>query len=226
MIPVRTLLVSFAVTVVASLPLSAGSPRPVGTWTREAKPLQVTVTFTESRITAKATMTEVGVPCTFSLDAEFSVTSDGLLYGVVTGVDADKLDVSSSIQAIAGQPFAARYRVDDGVLLIREVRFLGTGFPNPGAKTEYDGIVGAIAGRYVAVSPAAAATTDRRGRRIAPVVVAPQTLGLVPSSSPPGGVVPSYLIHQWEKDTGGTIGIDFERRSREVAPAPRGASRR
>ena len=186
---VRTFLVTAAVAVLVALPLLAGPPRPVGTWTRDAAPLKVSVTFTETTMTARATFDEGGGADTITLDAEYSVTSDGVLYGVVTGVDARPLELAADLQAIAGQPFAARCRVDGAVMLVREVRFLGTGAVGKGATHEFDDIVRTVAGRYEASEPAA---------RAAAPVVAPRAL-------PPSATVadlPAAIVAQWEKDTG------------------------
>src|SRR3712207_7984705 len=100
-------------------------------------------------MTARATLGEdEGQECKLVIDAEYSVGSDATLYGVITGVDADAAEAAADLQPMAGQPFAARCRVEGSVMLVREVKFLGSGVPGRDATDGPGAIALAVAGRY------------------------------------------------------------------------------
>jgi RNA polymerase sigma factor (sigma-70 family) len=115
---------------------AAESPRPVGTWEREVGPVSLTMRIEADRIYGSGTCVSVekdGRKFEITLDADYSVTKDNVLYGVLTGVDMggnvrgdggeewkEGLEVS---QMLNDAPFSLRYRLDDNVLTIKELKF-------------------------------------------------------------------------------------------------------
>lgn len=105
--------------------------KPIGTWTRDTGDFRITLTFTEHRLTGTGTYEseEDGGPVRLTLDADYSVSPDGVVYGVLTGVDGIPVDATADLQPLAGHPFAFRCRAEGGVLGVSEVKFLGSGLP-------------------------------------------------------------------------------------------------
>jgi hypothetical protein len=60
-----------------------------------------------------------------TVDADYSVTRDHVLYGVITGVEADELEeeVKGGAGLLADYAFSVRYRVDGDVLTIKDFKF-------------------------------------------------------------------------------------------------------
>ena len=124
---------------------AAPSAKPLGTWVRDAGPLTVRLTFADDRLTGEATLDHEGERVTVSFDADYAVNREGLLYGVVTGVDADDLEGAAFAQMFAGHSFSLRCRCDGDVLSVREVKFCGSGLKEDDEVTQL--ALGA-AGRY------------------------------------------------------------------------------
>jgi RNA polymerase sigma factor (sigma-70 family) len=107
--------------------------RPVGTWDREIGPNHITLRFEADHLYGTAVLADKDKKITFSLDADYSVTRDSILYGVITGAEvpgAENLDNSDTLALAArlpDQPFSARYRVDGTTLTIKDVKFGGVG---------------------------------------------------------------------------------------------------
>jgi RNA polymerase sigma factor (sigma-70 family) len=107
--------------------------RPLGTWDREIGPNHITLRFDADHLYGTAMLADKDKKITFSLDADYSVTRDSVLYGVITGADvpgAENLDNGEALALAAqlpDQPFSARYRVDGTMLTIKDVKFGGVG---------------------------------------------------------------------------------------------------
>jgi RNA polymerase sigma factor (sigma-70 family) len=113
---------------------AAESPRPVGTWEREVGPVHITMRVEADRIYGTGTAVEKdGRKYDFAIDADYSVTKDNVLYGVITGIDIDGIvrhdggaewqEGPAVSQLLNDQPFSLRYRLDDNVLTIKDVKF-------------------------------------------------------------------------------------------------------
>jgi RNA polymerase sigma factor (sigma-70 family) len=105
--------------------------RPLGTWEREFGPYHFTLRIEEDHLYGTLTGLEAdkGRKLTVQLDADYSVTRDGLLYGVITGVDvpdgdkdADKLQDLQDLDAYSDQPFSMRYRLDGNTLTLKNLK--------------------------------------------------------------------------------------------------------
>jgi RNA polymerase sigma factor (sigma-70 family) len=108
--------------------------RPVGNWERTFGPLQVSLRIKTERLTGTVDMTvEKGARISFVFDADYSVTRDGVLYGIISGIDTqgaaaagafeDMGKVQFALSRMIDQPFSIRYRVDDGILTVKDVKF-------------------------------------------------------------------------------------------------------
>lgn len=87
---------------------------PQGRWERKTGKTQVSLTMTGDRL--HVTMTGER---SFVLHADYSMTRDGILFGVFTSVDSEDEDVS---EELVDNPFSFRFRVDEGTLIIRDFR--------------------------------------------------------------------------------------------------------
>ncbi len=63
------------------------SPRPVGVWVRDLGPVQMTLRIENDRIYGTYSGMEGDKKIAFEADADYSVTKDNVLYGVLTGLD-------------------------------------------------------------------------------------------------------------------------------------------
>jgi hypothetical protein len=139
--------VSIAPQPVPSLPLPQTPPPPTlppspagtklaGTWVREFDGMQVVLKLTDKRLfaTLNVAYVEDGRPgevrMTFRADADYAVGPDGTLFGVVTGTDftppeggeADLSGGPKMLTELNGLPFCFRFRIDEGVLSVRDLR--------------------------------------------------------------------------------------------------------
>lgn len=126
--------------------VQAASTKPLGSWVREAGPLMVRVTFAADRVTGTVAFDADGERVNFSFDADYTVNREGLLYGVVTGVDCDDPEGGAFLQSFAGHTFSMRCRCDGDVLSVREVKFCGSGLKD--RDDEMSGVALTAAGRY------------------------------------------------------------------------------
>ncbi|HVK09553.1 MAG TPA: glutamate--tRNA ligase family protein, partial [Gemmataceae bacterium] len=172
--------------------------KPVGKWVRESGPVRIAMHFTEDRLTVTATVPnpdgEAATPTlTVTADADYSVNSDGVLYGVITGFDCDHPE-AAVYQCLAGHTFSARCRVDGSVLAVRDVKFLGSGVLFQGKDDGVSMIVLGVAGRYekddgskpAVRTPAKPRPTPAGARRIVPPqpVAVRQIVGVTPDGQP------------------------------------------
>jgi hypothetical protein len=94
---------------------SEPAERPVGKWEKKIGKTQVTLVVEENRL--HLTMTGEK-SCT--LHADYTLTKDLIVYGVVTSVEvADEEDAEKEMIDV---PFSCRFRLDEGVLIVRDVK--------------------------------------------------------------------------------------------------------
>ena len=103
--------------------------RPLGSWEKNIGQCHFTLTIDADRIHGTYTEADEGNKFSFVVDADYSVTKDSVLYGVITGVDVpvegtEKESAEASLEATAylDSPFSFRYRVDGDVLTVKDVK--------------------------------------------------------------------------------------------------------
>jgi hypothetical protein len=111
---------------------------PVGEWHRELGPISQCLTVTPGTFRACTAYNENDVGYLVELSADYSVNDEGLVYGVLTGFRIErhgdgetKLDdliqISKLQETLLDQPFCLRWRVNGDGLLIKDVKFAGSG---------------------------------------------------------------------------------------------------
>lgn len=94
--------------------------KPLGKWERKIGKKQVALVVEDHRLH----VTVVGEkPCT--IHADYSVTKDQIIYGVVTSVECEEEDAHSVEKEMLDAPFSCRFRVDEGVLIVRDLKMAG-----------------------------------------------------------------------------------------------------
>ena len=120
-------------------PLADKSPaRLAGTWYREAPGggSVSALTFAGDELKTVLSVNSDGTVVTVTLTADYAVTKDGTVHGVVTSADVELGEgkagpevaaLSLELQAVVDQPFALRCRRIDGALVVSNVRCGGFG---------------------------------------------------------------------------------------------------
>jgi RNA polymerase sigma factor (sigma-70 family) len=100
--------------------------RPSGTWEKQVEGSHhVTLRFEGDRMFVKFTSLSKDDPIVFQGDADFSITKEAILFGVVTGVEFDGDNDSNPAeveQAVIDVAFSLRYRIDDNVMTIKHIK--------------------------------------------------------------------------------------------------------
>ncbi len=126
------------------------APRPIGVWERtiQAKngnTFAVTIRVDAHRISLTQSTVENGKTIKLTIEGDYSVSRDYVLYGFVTGIDmpesGDVPDGGKMQAQVLDQPFAVRYRLDSNALTIRDIRVGGV------SDAEREDLQ-AVAGRY------------------------------------------------------------------------------
>ena len=113
--------------------------KPLGTWERKVGPLTVTLRFDNDQLhgTINLKRKEGDIKEVFlTFQADYSVTKDYLIYGVVNSLDSKlagkkKLNfeeitkMEDGLAALEDQPFSMRFRQDGNELILRNLKFHG-----------------------------------------------------------------------------------------------------
>ncbi len=120
---------------------ASAAQRPVGVWQREVGPFQFQVRIEADRLYASFVNTDKDERLHINLEADYSVTRDYVLYGVITGIEQpDDPEEETEQNQTLDHPFSLRYRIDGDVLTVKDVKF--------GAWRSDDKELKLIAGRY------------------------------------------------------------------------------
>jgi len=109
--------------------------KPLGKWERKVGKNTCTLLFEDNRLHIT-----VHGECACTIHADYAVTRDGTVYGVVTSVDMAE-DADKEMEAV-DMPFSFRFRIDEGMLLLRDFRS-----PRDGSGKDE------VMGRYKRVGP-------------------------------------------------------------------------
>jgi hypothetical protein len=111
-----------------ALALSANAVRaqeiakPLGKWERKIGKNHVALIVEENRLHMISAGETVA-----TLHADYSMTHDGVIYGVVTSIECDDDDNGESTKEMFDAPFSFRFRLDEGALIIHDAKGRDTG---------------------------------------------------------------------------------------------------
>jgi hypothetical protein len=141
------------------LPRTAQQQLPLGEWTRSVGTAKQHWTVTPDCIRVNAELNEDGTQYTVQVTADFSVTPDGLVYGVLSDVRLDAAPAAGSSDDAANddlaelvalqtrlidQPFSFRVRIVNDAMVVKDVRFAGSGLADD------DEVFASVAKLYIA----------------------------------------------------------------------------
>jgi RNA polymerase sigma factor (sigma-70 family) len=99
--------------------------RPLGHWEREVGPYHVTLRVEPDRLFGTFVVKENDQKFTCVVEADYSVTKDSVLYGVITGVEnPGNAKAELELNQFVDVPFSAHFRVDDSILTIKNLKFI------------------------------------------------------------------------------------------------------
>ncbi|MDY3561105.1 hypothetical protein R5W23_002364 [Gemmata sp. JC673] len=120
-------------------PLPKIAPNPLlGTWYRDvpAAGLQVVATFAPDELKLRATQTVDGHTVTVTATVHYTLTPDGLVFGVVTSADvstksgtkagspdADFAELALTVQGLADMPFSCRTKITSAGLMVSGLKY-------------------------------------------------------------------------------------------------------
>jgi hypothetical protein len=91
--------------------------RPLGKWERKVGKNQVTLVIEENRLHVTVTGEKA---CT--MHADYGMTKDQIVYGVITSIEATDEDDSGAEKEMLDAPFSCRFRLDEGALIVRDLK--------------------------------------------------------------------------------------------------------
>jgi hypothetical protein len=108
-------------------------PRPTGVWVRDIQlrgmsaPIQVSLKFAGDHLTLFIMGTADGKPFSQTIEADYSITKDGLVFAVITSATAN---IPSGLEGsdeerlanLSDQLFSFRFRLDRGALTIKDLK--------------------------------------------------------------------------------------------------------
>jgi RNA polymerase sigma factor (sigma-70 family) len=116
--------------------------RPLGAWERDVGGYHMTLRIETDRIYGTYSGNDKDAKFAFVLDADYGVTKDNVLYGVLTGGDAEgegdkaakdeMAEAALGITTLVDCPFSFRYRVDGNVMVVKDPKFGGIAAANKG----------------------------------------------------------------------------------------------
>ncbi|MDB5312170.1 MAG: hypothetical protein JWO38_6372 [Gemmataceae bacterium] len=123
----------YGTVMVVAAPASSAPATPTGTWYREMPGMVTAVTFAGDEAKVTLVLNHDGAIATATLTADYAVTKDGTVHGVITGADVEaggKTDaagmelagLSLELQSYVDRPFAFRCRPTGGGLMVSSVR--------------------------------------------------------------------------------------------------------
>jgi hypothetical protein len=111
-----------ALTLVVCLASAAALPaqemtKLLGKWERKIGKNRVTLTVEDHRLHVTYAGEKTG-----TLHADYSVTHDGVIYGVVTSIECDEDEEAEATKTLFDAPFSFRFRIDEGALIIHDAK--------------------------------------------------------------------------------------------------------
>jgi hypothetical protein len=91
--------------------------KPLGKWQRKVGKTNVTLNVESNRLHIVCTGDKA-----ITLHADYAMTHDGLIYGVVTSIESDEEDEADTAKTLFDAPFSFRFRIDEGALIIHDMK--------------------------------------------------------------------------------------------------------
>lgn len=91
--------------------------KPIGRWQRKVGKTTVTLNIDSNRLHIVCTGDKV-----VTLHADYAITHDGLIYGVVTSIECEENDETDMTKTLFDAPFSFRFRIDEGALIIHDMK--------------------------------------------------------------------------------------------------------
>lgn len=114
--PAWTLVVCLA--SVSTLPAQEMT-KPLGKWERKIGKSHVTLMVEENRLHVRFASGDVSG----SAHADYAMTRDGVLFGIITSLECEDEDQEADgIKEFYNAPFSFRFRIDEGALVISDVK--------------------------------------------------------------------------------------------------------
>lgn len=93
--------------------------KPLGKWERKIGKSHITLTVEENRLHIRFSSGDVSG----SAHADYSMTRDGVLFGIVTSLECDDEEKEAEgTKEFYNAPFSFRFRIDEGALVISDAR--------------------------------------------------------------------------------------------------------
>lgn len=98
--------------------------KPLGKWERRIDKHRVTLIIEDNRLHIHF----AGGDVSGSAHADYTMTRDGVLFGVITSLECDDEDKEAEgIKEFLNAPFSCRFRIDEGALMISDVKSVLSG---------------------------------------------------------------------------------------------------
>lgn len=91
--------------------------KPLGKWQRKIGKTNVTLNVENNRLHILCTGDK-----SITLHADYAMTHDGLVYGVVTSIECEEDDETETTKTLFDSPFSFRFRIDEGALIIHDMK--------------------------------------------------------------------------------------------------------
>jgi hypothetical protein len=91
--------------------------KPLGKWERKVGNTHVVLSLEDTRLHINCTGEK-----TVTLHADYAMTHDGLIYGVVTSIECEEEEEPEMTRTLFDAPFSFRFRIDEGALIIHDMK--------------------------------------------------------------------------------------------------------
>ncbi|HEY7328283.1 MAG TPA: hypothetical protein VH592_11610 [Gemmataceae bacterium] len=91
--------------------------KPLGKWERKLGKTHVILNLEDNRLHIYCTGEK-----TVTLHADYAITRDGLIYGVVTSIECEEDEEAEMTRTLFDAPFSFRFRIDEGALIIHDMK--------------------------------------------------------------------------------------------------------
>lgn len=149
--------------------------KPFGKWERKVGKTHVTLSIEDNRLHINCTGDK-----SITVHADYAMTRDGLIYGVVTSIECDEDEETDISRTLFDAPFSFRFRIDEAALIIHDMK-----------AHDADSRDDLWNGRYKAVQPATAQTAIMPPSQVVMPSYMTQSV-TAPNMPPPSPIAPSF----------------------------------